>query len=99
MRAGFEVVKLTKRDVPGGVVGIEDRLDAPLGPGDALASEVDPLGRLVGQFEIGDCGERDALGDKVAVVDPASHDALRVAERADRQVLAGVAKASLDEAL
>ena len=49
--------------------------------------------------EIGDGRNRDALGDEIAFVDPAPDDALRVAEEADRQVLAGVAKARLDQPL
>ena len=70
-----------------------------LAVGDALACEIDALGRHVGEFEIGDGGDRDALGDEIALVDPAADDALRVAEQADGQVLARVAEARLDETL
>ena len=33
-----------------GIVGVEDRLDAALAAGDALAGEIDALGRLVGEL-------------------------------------------------
>ena len=43
--------------------------------------------------------DRNALCDEIALVDPAADNALGVAEQADRQVLARVAEARLDEAL
>ena len=50
---------------------------------DALACEIDAFGRHVSKFEIRDSGDGNALGDEIALVDPAAHNPLRVAEQAD----------------
>ena len=99
MRTSLEVAKLTKARRAARAVRVEDRLDALLAVRDALAGEIDAFGRHVGEFEIGDGSDRNALGDEIALVDPAADNALRIAKETDGQVLARVAEARLDETL
>ena len=74
------------------VIRIEDRLDFPIAVADPLTSKKYALRRFVGELKIGDRGDWNAFGDKIAFVDPPPHDALRVAEQADRQFLAASRK-------
>ena len=91
---------MTKRLLPVGVYGIEDRLHHAGLRRLRLAGQENQFGRLIRQFAIGHHGRRRAADtDQISLVEPALRHALDLPEQVHLRRLAGIAELVVEQVL